>query len=166
MIKRITATVLLIMMLASTAAFGAVPAGHWFESGAPVAAEFYKSVNNADFNPDEVLTYAKFADVATNGIGRAISYATDKADKPITRYEALTIICERMNYSYDLDQETELAAAIAIADFNDMPQEYKQTALICVNRGLIKGDENSCVNMDSPITYAEALTIFVRLKAE
>ncbi len=165
MIKKITCAILLTVMLVSTTVFAAVPAGHWFEESVPAVAEFYKPVNNENFNPDQQLTYAMFADVATNGIGRAVAYATDKADVIITRYEALAIVCERMEYKYDLDAQAELAAAITVADFNDMPQQYKQTALICVSKGLIKGDENGNVNMDSPITYAEALTIFARLNA-
>ena len=164
MIKKLTACVLVMIMALSTVAFAAVPAGHWFEGMAPQAAEFYKAVGDEGFNPDELVTYAKFADIATNAIYRAIAYPTDKAEELITRYDALAIICERMNYKYDLAEEEELTAALAIADFNDMPQEYKQTALLSVHKGLIKGDENGCVNMDQPVTYAELLTIFVRTK--
>jgi len=164
MIKKLTACILLTVMTVSSVAFAAIPAGHWFEGVAPEAASFYDAVNNEEFNPDDYLTYSKFANVATNAIGRAIAYPTDKADEFITRYDALSIICERMNYTYSLTDEEELAAAIAIADFNDMPQEYKQTALLSVNKGLIKGDENGCVNMGENLTYAEVLTIFVRAK--
>lgn len=164
MIKKLTACVLLVVMVMSTVAFAAVPAGHWFESIAPDVADFYKAVNNEDFNPDDFVTYAKFADMATNAIHRAIAYQTDKAEDFITRYDALAIICERMNYTYDLAEEEELTTALTIADFNDMPQEYKQTALLAVSKGLIKGDENGCVNMDQQVTYAELLTIFARTK--
>lgn len=164
MIKKLTACILLTVMVMSSVAFAAASADHWFAGIAPEAAKFYPRVEKDEFNPDDYITMEEFASVATNAIGRPVAYSTDRSEDFVTRYDALVIICERMNYKYNLTEEEELTAALTIAEFNDMPQEYKQTALLSVKKGLIKGDENGNLNLDDYATKAELLTIFVRTK--
>ncbi|MDD4688868.1 MAG: S-layer homology domain-containing protein [Eubacteriales bacterium] len=165
MMKKITSIALLVVMVTSCVAFAAMPSGHWFEGSVDEASTFYPLVKHETFGPDGYITYSQFAGVATNAIGRAIAYSTDKANNFMTRYEILNILCERLDLaSNPITAEQEITTAIQIADFNDMPQEYKQVALLCVYNGIIKGDENGLLNLDKQATYAEVLTIFIRAR--
>ncbi len=162
MIKKITACILSAAMFFSVTAFAATPAGHWFEGSVAEVSEFYPQVTSDGFDPDGYITYKQFASVATNVISRAIAYSTDLSYENITRYDILRLICERMEYA-DLTEEEEVTTALSIADFNTMPQEYKQIALISVKNGLVCGDENGMLNLGEKATYAEALVILSRV---
>lgn len=165
--NKIAISSLLSIVLLFSAAFAAIPEGHWFEGIAKTVSDagFYPKVNDPSFDPDGLLTYSEFAQMATLCLGRAIAYNGDKANDPIARVSILKIINERMGYDVSsLSQEDQILAAIKITDFNDMSQDDKNVVLASCQKGIVLGNESGEVRPEDNATFAEALTMLSRVQ--
>ncbi len=79
-------------------------------------------------------------------------------DKPITRAEMFTIMARTMG------KEEEARDFAGWSIFNDIEGHWAKGYIIwAANEGLVKGDGDGRVRPDDPVTYAEAMTLILRL---
>lgn len=104
------------------------------------------------------------ADVLT---GTALAHSSSQAEEPITRYDMAQVLANTLAKANPdaMPSEQEMAAARTnIEDWNEIPLAYHEAASICYAAGILQGMNDGTFGGESPVTRAQACTVYVRIK--